>query len=151
MVQPRVRGVLLSMTAAVAIGVDPLGTRFLTGEGGCEFWAFYFWRTLVFSTFVMLWRLCMAGTLRNFIAGVRACGRLLPVLSIVMGAVETLMVLGLANTTIAKCLLLFSLNPLGRRPQLPPAQRAAQASDRSGPSPIPRLCGRRFHPASPQH
>lgn len=53
-----------------------------------------------------------AGSLHHFITGVLAVGRMLPVLALLMAGIETFMVLGLANTTAAKCLLLFSLNPL---------------------------------------
>ena len=110
-IPPRAQGVLLALVAAVAIGVDPLGTKFQT-IAGSEFWAFYFWRSIVLSTFGMCTSAFNAGSLPNFIAGVRAVGRMLPVLALLMAGIETFMVLGLANTSAAKCLLLFSLNPL---------------------------------------
>ena len=110
-VNPRTRGVLLALIGAITIGVDPLATRFLT-EAGSEFWAFFFWRTLVFATFGLAYAVRKAGSARNLLTGIRAVGKLFPVLALLMGSIEALMVFGLARTTTAKCLLLFSLNPL---------------------------------------
>ena len=107
----RQRGLAIGLTGTVIIGVDPLGARFLA-DAGCEYWPYSFWRALVYSTFVLLYVVLRAGSLKQFVAGVRAVGATLPLLMFLMGLVETLFMFGLVNTAVTRCLLLFSLNPL---------------------------------------